>query len=420
MKRTTKSAACGHLFVAALLLSGRLAADITVPGADGSDGKLSVDNTTLEIDLSKAKDGNWDAAGGDIDGDGLGDGVYDAQKWAVIFKYESVELKRNAVVRFKPHPSNAPIVWLVTGDVTIRDNGWIDLYGQNWTGRGIAAGGPGGFRGATAWLANDVGEGGGGFGPGGGHYDTQRSARSGVYATKDNYGDGTLYGNDRILPLIGGSGGAATRGNYSWSGGGGAGAILIAAQRKIDIAGANGIFAIGGTGPSAYGAGSGGAISLVGGTIGGTGRLLAYSGGRGGTGRIRIEANEITFNGMSDPTYTHNREAFEIAELWPGDSSPVIRVSKVAGKSVPDDPRGQLDFPKADITLREKESIKVELDARNVPSDWIVTVRVVAKNGFVTQWNATRIAGDDSHSTWETEFSLTDGFSAIQVRAAKP
>lgn len=415
-------ALCRFGFAAIAFLGAAVSsADIVVPGADGTDGSLIVDNTTLDIDLSKAVTGKWDDAGGDHDGDKLGDGVYDPEKWAVVFKYDAVELKRNAVVRFKPHPSNAPVIWLVTKDVTIRDSAYVSLGGQNWTGRGVAAGGPGGFRGGAAFLEKDRNEGGGGMGPGGGHYDDKRSYRSGSYSGPDTaYGDGITYGNERIIPLIGGSGGGASRGSYAWSGAGGGGAILIAAQRTIDLPSANGIFANGGGGPSGYGSGSGGAIRLISDRLAGSAYLQAAAGGYGSAGRIRVEANEITYNGASTPKFSFSRDEFTTAELWLDDSRPFVRVAKIGGKSVPDDPSSRLDFPHADVSIREQQNITVEIDAWNVPSDWIVTVRAVPKSGFVTITSASRKSGDDKRSTWTADVSLGDGFSAIQVRASKP
>ena len=58
-------------------------AAITIPGADGSDGILHVvSNTTVVIDLSLATSEAWD-----FDNTAnAGSGVYDSNKWAVVYK----------------------------------------------------------------------------------------------------------------------------------------------------------------------------------------------------------------------------------------------------------------------------------------------------------------------------------------------
>jgi len=70
----------------ALLLFGvaTVQAALTIPGADGSDGSLHVTEDTV-IDLSDAVAADWDTA----NGANAGKGVYDAVKWAVVFKYAS-------------------------------------------------------------------------------------------------------------------------------------------------------------------------------------------------------------------------------------------------------------------------------------------------------------------------------------------
>ena len=99
--------------LAATLLAAQAAfCALTLPlssAANGSDGDLNVpDYTTTTIDLSQAVTGTWDQPGN-------GKGVYDPEKWAVVFKYNSVNFVQpgRSVVAFKPHPSGAPVVWIV-------------------------------------------------------------------------------------------------------------------------------------------------------------------------------------------------------------------------------------------------------------------------------------------------------------------
>ena len=115
-------------------------ASINIP-SDGSDGALVVSNNFV-IDLSQAITGKWN----DNNSANEGKGIYDPEKWAVVFKYSSVTIQGGATVTFRNHASRAPVVWLVSGDVTI--NGMVSLDGQQGlTSPWLAEPGPGGFRG---------------------------------------------------------------------------------------------------------------------------------------------------------------------------------------------------------------------------------------------------------------------------------
>ncbi|WP_372845321.1 hypothetical protein [Pontiella sp.] len=140
-----------------LLLCSVAKAAITVPGADGSDGALLITENTV-IDLSLATTGEWDDAG-------AGNGVYDSNKWAVVFKYSSVVVSNGATLTFANHPSRAPVVWLVSGDVTI--DGSLNLNGQSHQTAPVhAEPGPGGFRGGAGTYSSGA-YAGAGFGIGG-------------------------------------------------------------------------------------------------------------------------------------------------------------------------------------------------------------------------------------------------------------
>jgi len=154
---------CVGLIINLMLFQSLSFAAITVPGADNSDGTLHiVSNATVVIDLSQAVTESWDAD----NTANAGSGIYDSNKWAVIFKYSSVTIEPGATLSFNNHASRAPVVWLVNGDVTI--DGTLQLNG----GVGgmpptLAEPGPGGFRGGMGYYAANVGAS-AGFGPGGG------------------------------------------------------------------------------------------------------------------------------------------------------------------------------------------------------------------------------------------------------------
>ena len=124
---------------------------ITIP-SDGSDGPFSP-ATDIEVDLTQAIPGVWsdDNAGADI-----GKGIYDKDQWAIVFEYSSVNIPEDVTVTFKNHPSNPPVIWLVSGDVTI--DGTLSLEGESEFDSGLSAlnpnnGGPGGFRSSPAGRA---------------------------------------------------------------------------------------------------------------------------------------------------------------------------------------------------------------------------------------------------------------------------
>src|ERR1035441_9659321 len=100
----------------------QLFAQLNIP-SDGSDGALVISSDTV-IDLSQAVTGNWT----NNNTANAGKGVYDPAKWAVVFKYSSVNIANGATLTFTNHPTHAPVVWLVANDVTI--NGTLSLDGQ--------------------------------------------------------------------------------------------------------------------------------------------------------------------------------------------------------------------------------------------------------------------------------------------------
>jgi len=151
-------------------------------GSDGSDGAfVFVQDTgptalpsTMRVDLGLAASG--------LDGQGqpitcatpspvADSGVYDAAAWAVVFKYSSVTVPYPKQVRFKNHPAQAPVVWLVQGTADIQgkiDVGatWFSLNSEN-SGQSLEPG-PGGFRGGAYSALTTPESQYAGFGPGGG------------------------------------------------------------------------------------------------------------------------------------------------------------------------------------------------------------------------------------------------------------
>lgn len=187
------------LHVAALLAAALTAVEplsasaLVIPGADGSDGVLDITATTV-IDLSQAVTANWDAN----NSANAGKGVYDADKWAVVFKYSSVTIAAGATVAFANHPSRAPVVWLVSGNVTI--SGTLSVNGQTGAlSPNLAEPGPGGFRGGSGYLTSGVGAA-SGFGPGGAYTANGDRGYSASYGSVGTYGGPPTYGNPSSCP----------------------------------------------------------------------------------------------------------------------------------------------------------------------------------------------------------------------------
>lgn len=310
-----------HLCVAAAVIfalgsvEARAAIDV---GSDGSDGALNVTSANLEIDLSLAATGTWTNPSPIA-----GRGIYDPVQWAVVFKYSSVNIAANRTVTFKNHPTNAPVVWLVQGDVTI--SGAVSVDGKRGHTTSEAAfqsePGPGGFRGGRTWLSPSLQEV-AGFGPGGGRLGSVVGCLRGFggsYALSASAAQtgtaGPTYGNNLIMPLIGGSGAAGielgTCSSFApfFGSGAGGGAILIGSNQAVVLNGT--VSARGGNqGGGDVSGGSGGAIRIVADTVSGTGLLRATGGvssgigSVGGAGRIRVDANSITLVDPGNPAYT--------------------------------------------------------------------------------------------------------------------
>lgn len=326
------------LFVSGLVLIARTTyGQVIIPGADGSDGAFNP-SSTVDVRLDFAPIGTWD---GPNPNPGLGLGVYDQSKWAIVFRYSSVNIPSGVTVRFINHPANPPVVWLVAGPVTI--NGTLTVSTQGALDpTGFQLGGPGGFRGPLG--QNGVG----GLGPGGGSPGQQSAS----YAVGLN-----SYGNSRVLPLIGGSGGP-------YYGAAAGGAILIAASGIVAVNGS--ITANGGAG-SGVNNGSGGGIRLICDRLQGTGSLAATS-TAGIVGRIRVEANQVSFASTGTPTASFGLPG-ATATLWPESAvAPSVRVVSMGPEAVPSDPRASFEFPYADVNLTNGSAQVLVIEAANVPT----------------------------------------------------
>jgi hypothetical protein len=416
-------------------------ADIIVPGANGTDGALNVTADTV-IDLSQAPTGTWDQD----NSANVGKGVYDPEKWAVVFKYTSINVVAGAKVTFKNNASRAPVVWLVNGDVTIA--GIVDLSGQshetainyhptaNPLGGALAEPGPGGFRGGAAWRGGDVLIG-SGFGPGGGSNTTDRTGTAAGYGTNTASYNGPKYGNPSLVPLIGGSGAAGNAyQGWGWAGPAGGGAILIASSGKISVPSGGQILARGGNGSDANGGASGGAIRVICDQLEGSGSLNA-TGGSGvytsGSGRIRLERG-----GTSGAlTITPAPSVIDLAggnnaKLWPESGDPSAKIVSVNSVAAPADPKAAFGSYTPDVALPLVSQVEVIVETINVESASQVFIRITPRNGMTVagtaKTDATEVAAvvDQEVSTtplklrWKAILPTLPGYSAVQARVIRP
>ena len=133
------------LCMAGLILSLASSVQAYDSQSDGSDGALMLSpGEEREINLELAATLPWNTPSPQV-----GRGVYDPEQWAVVFKYSSVTIPAGATVKFKNHQKNPPVVWLVSGNVSI--SGTISLdggIGLNYSSAPTyATAGPGGFPG---------------------------------------------------------------------------------------------------------------------------------------------------------------------------------------------------------------------------------------------------------------------------------
>jgi hypothetical protein len=366
-------------------------AQLVIP-SDGTDGTFSP-AANIEVDLSQAVTGTWS----DPNGANAGKGIYDATKWAIVFKYAAVNIPAGVTVTFKNHPSHAPVIWLVQGGVdiagTVSLNGKAGLYGTD--ALTPVEPGPGGFRGGASGPVGN----GAGLGPGGGG--------QGQYSG--------IYGNPQILPLIGGSGGGGNGPPYSGAGAGGA--ILIAASTNIQLTG--NISALGGV-PISF-SGSGGAIKLIAHNVTGTGNLNAGPGGNSiNGGRVRIEANTLSATVTTNPP-TIAVPPGNTPIIFQSANSPTVKIVSVDGIDSPADPTAPL-VSSADIAIQKNTPVTIVLETRNfATAGAVVSVRVANKYGGAGWYNATLDSGGTSAlSTWRVETTLAPGFVTLQARATAP
>ncbi len=359
-----------------------------------------------------------------------------------VFNFTTVNIPSGVTVTFIKNTANTPVYILATGDVIIA--GTINVSGGSGVSITSGKGGPGGFDGG---YGGSSGNGGNGLGPGAGSISTNGSSyiqagggggygSAGGTFTVSNISAGSggpAYGNSRLIPLVGGSGGAG--GNWAadslWSsigmgGGGGGGAILIASSGTINITGSisanggNGAPSCNGSESAAGGGGSGGAIKLMANTIAGNGTISATGGigcsyltnNNGGNGRIRFEANTVTRTASTSPLYTFSSPGPVFVA-----NTPSIQITSIAGMAVSQNAAGSYITPDITLPAGTTNPVQVGISATNIPLGTVITVSVVPQQGTASNYSSTGLSGTLQSST--ATASVTISTSQTSVLLAK-
>jgi hypothetical protein len=368
-----------------------------------------------------------------------------------VYHFTTITIGPDVIVRLSAQHISGAVYWLAQGEVVI--DGTIDLNGEpghdassdpNTVYRLAAVAGAGGFGGGIGASANSAPA--RGLGPGGGRVIDGLAGGAGHTTNGLPYQNplcgpltqsGAAYGNPFLVPLQGGSGGGGGGGGTLRIGGGGGaggGAILIASSASVSIDGT--ITANGGDGANGGfggGGGSGGAIRIAAPLVTGTGSLTATGGagaggfgaemelgcgddgGTGSDGRIRLEAFEQEFTGVTRPTAPRAAPIDVFLPAREDRAQPILRVVSVDGAPL-ENPTASITS--ADILAETREPIDVEVQALNIPVGTVVNLRLISENQTDQVIDSPPLMGTrDLSSTTVMIPVLPPGFSRAFVRA---
>lgn len=396
-------------FALPLLLAGAAQGQIFTSGSTGADGALTIAPNAGTVTF------NPTTFNPPLDPDG--DNVFH-------FTTITVGAGSTLVLSTRTLPEGKPVVWLASGAVTIA--GTVSLDGENGhpsNGTYAAAfAGAGGYSGGVGGRTNQPST--RGNGPGGGGTGFQHGGQAGHVVTGPVNGSapgGTPYGNEFLLPLMGGSGGGGGHAdNSSGGGGGGGGALLIASSASITLSGtlqARGGAGGGGGGAHFGGGASGGSIRLVAPELAGGG-AFNVSGGLGSVtashGRVRLEA----FRHRTPFPVTPGAALMPLAapgSVFPPATAPVVKVVRVAGVAVATEPTGSFVTP--DVTIDEPATVTVELECRHVPLGTTLSLTFQPETGAPFTATSTPLTGTVPQSTATVQVRFPHGPTRMFVKA---
>jgi len=362
-----------------------------------------------------------------------------------VYHFSTINIGAEVTLKLRSSILGAvPVIWRATGPVVIE--GTLDLNGDDGFGsRSLklpAIAGAGGYNGGIG-AATDTnpqpgrGPGGGGTslsnstdqsrGAGAGHFKKGSDSEREFFL--ESIG-GPPYGNDFLIPLLGGSGGGGgNKNNASFNGGGGGGgggALLIASSVSISVNGsisANG----GGGGPGdiddntqglSGGGGSGGAIRLISPLISGTGILTALGGsgiegsGAGSKGRIRLESFLRDFTFQTDPLAKISVPGI----VFPPDNAPAVSIVSIDGVSTPASPTGSFIIP--DVTIEEAvSSTTLQLEASGIPLGTQINLKLFPETGLPLSAVSSALIGSVTTSSATAAVTFPHGLTRVFVQA---
>lgn len=128
---------------------------------------------------------------------------------------------------------------------------------------------------------------------------------------------------------------------------------------------------------------------------------------RSSGGRIRIEAESITYSGTTSPAYTTDTPGPVFLS-----SMPALRIASVAGVAVPANPTGQ-----ADVSLPTDvvNPVTVSFETVNVPTGNTILFKLVPAYGAPVEVLSAAIAGTTAAGTASIQVSLPQGPSTLQA-----
>ena len=397
-KKLLTALICGGV----LTLCGTLHAQINT-GSDGSDGTFNPVTDTV-INMTDHPNG--------------------------IYQYTSVNIPNGVTVTFIPNAGNTPVYWLVQSNVVI--NGTVNLSGQPGYGRQTANSVQGGLGGPGGWIGGNGGpQATSGQGPGGGltGNSTCTSGANASYATMGAASDcnlvtGATYGNQYLLPLLGGSGGGGSTAYNGVGGGGGGGAILIVSSATILIDGY--IISSGGDSGSSggnydpAGGGSGGAVRLIAAKLSGLGSISTggghggYNSSNAGYGWIRFDTYENDYGGQLNGSFTQGSQYIIIPAAG---QLPQLTVTSVGGVAVSASPTGVLATPDALLSAQQNNPIPIVVSCVNLPLNSQITVSVKPANGAAVTATGSNNTGTLSSSTATVAITIPRGGGLIYATA---
>lgn len=319
-----------------------------------------------------------------------------------VYHFTGIRIPKDITVKLTSSLLNGPVFWLAQGPVEIE--GSLDLTGGDSTDefpQRPAVAGAGGYGGGVGALAGNPAQ--PGYGPGGGLPDAENAG-------------GRFTGNSFLVPLVGGSGGAADSLESGCGGGAGGGALLIASAVSITVKGR--IVADGGNSSrfaaNCGGGGSGGAIRLVAPVIAGSGALSAR-GGRphGGDGLIRLESSDNQFTGglNNSPVALGNRFAL----FLPPSPEPTVHIVSING--VPIDEGAPTEHATA-ISINQATPVLLAIEARFIPPGTIIELELFSEDGSRRKVRTTPLQGTLDLSKAETTVIFPTGLSHCHVKAS--